>query len=302
MHADPAPEPSGPPPTPPVDPRVTWDLPAVGGMPRHLDLDELTHRVLAPNPSPMTLDGTNTYVVGAPGHGTVAVIDPGPDDPVHRRAVDQAVAERDAAVGAVIVTHWHPDHAAAAQRWARGWGCPVVASTPEVAGSQGRIVTDGERIELPGCAIVVVATPGHTADHVSLRLPTGALLTGDHVLGRGTSVVVHPDGDLVAYLASLRTVLDLGPDALFPGHGPELTEDPQAVLRFYRDHRRFREAQLLTELARGPASPAELVARIYLDVDRRLWPAAEASVRAALRALAHDGRVEHRDDVARLVR
>lgn len=285
----------------PEDPRQAWSLPAFGDLPPVERLDELTVRLLAPNPSPMTLDGTNTYVVGVPGRGSVAVIDPGPDDPSHRAAVDEVVRSADAQVAAIVVTHWHHDHAEAAERWAADLGCPVVASSRDVAGPVGSVVSDGEVVDVvAGCAIEVVATPGHTRDHLSLRLPNGALLTGDHVLGRGTSVVAHPDGDLVAYLASLRKVLSLGPDVLYPGHGPALREDPLAVLRYYRDHRRFREQQLRTVLAHGPASPGQLVAAIYADVDPWLWPAAEASTRAALHALEAQGVIEQRDDVARL--
>jgi glyoxylase-like metal-dependent hydrolase (beta-lactamase superfamily II) len=116
------------------------------------------------------------------------------------------------------------------------------------------------------------------------------------VLGRGTSVVAHPDGDLVAYLDSLRRVLQLGPDVLFPGHGPELTIDPSAGLRYYAEHRAFRRAQLQAALRDGPATPERLVERIYHDVDPRLWPAAEASTRAALTAMAREGTVRWAPD------
>ncbi len=288
--------------TPPRDPRETWQLPPFGAMPEIADLDPVTTRVLAPNPSPMTLDGTNTYVVGAAGSGEVLVVDPGPDDAEHLGRVERVVGERDAAVRSVVVTHHHLDHAAAAAAWAGRMACPVVASTPAVAGAHGTVVGHGARVPLAGLDVEVVATPGHTRDHVALRLGTGALLTGDHVLGRGTSVVAHPDGDLAAYLDSLRRVLDLGPDVLYPGHGPELTEDPQAVLTYYRDHRRFRERQILAVLAEGPSTPRGLVERIYAEVDHRLWPAAEASTRAALAALDAAGRVRLApDDVAHLV-
>ena len=272
-------------PNPPRDPRGTWSLPAPGQMPTVCDLDEIVTRVLAPNPSPMTLDGTNTYVVGPSGSGEVIVIDPGPDDADHLAHVEQVLVDRDAAVAAILVTHHHLDHAEAASAWARRFGCSVAASTPEVAGRGGRIVQDGDHLAVGDIDLEVVATPGHTRDHVALRLPTGALLTGDHVLGRGTSVVAYPDGDLTAYLDSLRRVLALGPDQLFPGHGPELTEDPRAVLEYYRDHRAYREAQVLAALAQGPATPRQLVARIYADVDQRLWGAAEASTRATLASL-----------------
>jgi glyoxylase-like metal-dependent hydrolase (beta-lactamase superfamily II) len=276
----------------PTDPRTSWELPAFGALPTVEDLDEVTSRVLAPNPSPMTLDGTNTYVLAEPGRGEALVVDPGPDDPGHLAQVREVLTRRDAAVRAVVVTHHHVDHAEAAAAWARGFGCPVVASTREVAGAGGTVVGDGDPVAVAGLEVRVVSTPGHTRDHVALRLGSGVVLTGDHVLGRGTSVVAHPDGDLAAYLDSLRRLLDLGPAALFPGHGPSLTEDPTAVLRYYREHRAFRQRQILAALAEGPATPAELVATIYVDVDRGLWPAAEASTRAALEVLAAAGRVE----------
>ena len=276
---------------PPVDPREGWRLPSPGSMPSVTELDEVVTRVLAPNPSPMTLDGTNTYVIGAAGTGEVVVVDPGPRDPVHLDRVREVLEARDALVRAIVVTHHHPDHAAAAASWAEVFGCLRMAASHAVAGPDGRLLRDGDGVPLRGVETTVVATPGHTRDHLALRVGTGALLTGDHVLGRGTSVVAHPDGDLAAYLESLRRVLDLGVDALLPGHGPELTEDPSAVLRFYLEHRRFRREQLLRALRDGPATPAQLVARIYRGVDRALWGAAEASTRAALLALADDGRV-----------
>jgi glyoxylase-like metal-dependent hydrolase (beta-lactamase superfamily II) len=280
----------------PRDPRAGWQLPAPGTLPVVDELDELVVRVLAPNPSPMTLDGTNTYVIGRPGTGEVVVLDPGPDDPEHLARVAAVVAGRDAEVRLVFVTHHHLDHAQGARRFATASGCTIAAATPGVAGVDGRIVVGGEALPLRDVALEVLATPGHTRDHLAVRLGTGAVLTGDHVLGRGTSVVAHPDGDLVAYLDSLRRLLDLRPAALYPGHGPALTEDPTAVLTYYQDHRRFRETQLLLVLAAGPATPAQLVARVYADVDRRLWPAAEASTRATLAALQTAGRVRSRAD------
>ena len=282
--------------TPPVDPRSAWDLPPFGGMPRVAALDELVTRVLADNASPMTLDGTNTYLVGAPGAGTVVMVDPGPDDRAHRRRVEQAVADRDAEVAAILVTHHHIDHAEAALPWGERFDCSVIAASRPVAGRHGRVVDDGDVVEAAGLSVEVVATPGHTRDHISLRLPSGVVLTGDHVLGRGTSVVPYPEGDLVAYLESLRRVHDLGPDALYPGHGPELTEDPDAVLAYYREHRHFRERQILEVLTDGPTTPRGLVERIYAEVDQRLWSAAEASTRAALLALHARGELVHRDD------
>ena len=275
----------------PADPRATWRLPAFGQMPTVTRLDEVTTRVLAANPSPMTLDGTNTYVLHPVGSGVAAIVDPGPDDPAHLAAVESALRDQDTWPTAVLVTHHHVDHAAAAAAWADHFGARLHASTPGVAGEWGHVLSDGDHVDLPGLTVEAVATPGHCGDHLSFRLGTGALLSGDHVLGRGTSVVAHPDGDLTAYLDSLRRVLDLGPDVLYPGHGPELTEDPDAVVRYYLDHRAFRERQVLAVLGDGAATPREVVEVVYADVDEALWPAAEASTRAALDRLDAAGRI-----------
>jgi glyoxylase-like metal-dependent hydrolase (beta-lactamase superfamily II) len=276
----------------PADPRAEWALPAPGRMPRTADLEPLVTRVLAPNPSGMTLDGTNTYVVGAPASGQAVLVDPGPDDPVHLAAVEAALGSRDARCVAVLVTHHHGDHAEAAQPWGRHFGAPVAAATSAVAGPGGRVLEHGRRLDLAGTTIGVVATPGHTADHLAFRLESGAVLVGDHVLGRGTSVVTHPEGDVVAYLESLRRVHDLGPSALYCGHGPELTEDPGAVLDFYLAHRAYREHQLIEALAGGPRTVEELVATVYAEVPSALWPAAAQSTRATLGKLRAEGRVE----------
>ncbi|MGY1801829.1 MBL fold metallo-hydrolase [Blastococcus sp. SYSU D00922] len=276
----------------PADPRTSWALPVPGGMPRTAELEPLVTRVLAPNPSGMTLDGTNTYVVGGPGSGQAVLVDPGPDDAAHLAAVEAALGARGARCVAVLVTHHHGDHAEAALPWGERFGAPVAAATPAVAGPRGRVLEHGERLGLAGTSIDVVATPGHTSDHLAFRLESGAVLVGDHVLGRGTSVVTHPEGDVVAYLESLRRVHDLGPSALYCGHGPELTEDPGAVLDYYLAHRAYREQQLLAALAAGAGTVDELVAAVYAEVPRQLWPAAAQSTRATLAKLHAEGRVE----------
>jgi glyoxylase-like metal-dependent hydrolase (beta-lactamase superfamily II) len=275
----------------PADPRATWTLPAPGEMPRTADLEPLVTRVLAPNPSGMTLDGTNTYLVGAAGSGQAVLVDPGPDDAAHLAAVEAALAARDARCVAVLVTHHHGDHAEAALPWGAHFGAPVAAGSAPVAGPGGRVLEHGERLALAGTTVGVVATPGHTADHLAFRLESGAVLVGDHVLGRGTSVVTHPEGDVVAYLESLRRVHDLGPSALYCGHGPELTEDPGAVLDFYLAHRAYREHQLIEALGAGARTVDELVATVYAEVPRSLWPAAAQSTRATLAKLVAEGRV-----------
>lgn len=277
--------------TAPVDPRHTWDLPAPRAMARTAELEPLVSRVLAPNPSPMTLDGTNTYVLGAPGSGQAVVVDPGPADAAHLAAVEGVLAGRDARVVAVLVTHHHGDHAEAALPWGAHFGAQVAAASADVAGPGGRLLAHGDRLPLAGTTVDVVATPGHTGDHLAFRLESGAVLVGDHVLGRGTSVVTHPEGDVTAYLESLRRVHDLGPAALYCGHGPELTEDPQAVLDFYAAHRAYRESQLLAALVAGEQTVDQLVARVYAEVPREVWPAAVQSTRATLDRLRAAGHV-----------
>jgi glyoxylase-like metal-dependent hydrolase (beta-lactamase superfamily II) len=269
-------------------------------MPRTADLEPLVTRVLAPNPSPMTLDGTNTYLVGAPGSGQAVLVDPGPDDPAHLAAVEAALTARDARCVAVLVTHHHGDHAEAALPWSARLGAQVAAADARVAGPDGRVLEPGERLALAGTTLGVVPTPGHTGDHLAFRLESGAVLVGDHVLGRGTSVVTHPEGDVLAYLASLRRVHDLGPSALYCGHGPELTEDPGAVLDFYLSHRALREQQLLAAMVRGAGTVDALVADVYADVPREVWPAAAQSTRATLAKLAAEGHVVLDGDRVRL--
>jgi glyoxylase-like metal-dependent hydrolase (beta-lactamase superfamily II) len=242
-------------------------------------LDELTAVVLAPNPSPMTLEGTNTYVIGAPASGEVIVVDPGPALDEHRGAVDAAIGER--AVAAVVLTHHHADHAEAAG-WASEWGTEAFAFTPELIDAPVSVLRDGATIARAGVTLTALHTPGHASDHLCLRLTeTDAVLTGDHVLGRGTTVVAWPDGDMQAYMTSLERLAATPATVLYPGHGPAIA-DPAATVAQYLAHRRDREAQVLGALRAGDHTPAEIVARVYADVDTALHPAAERSVRAHL--------------------
>lgn len=279
--------------TPPVDPREAWGLPPIGSLAVTAQLDDVVTRIVASNASPMTLDGTNTYLVGVPGSGTSLVIDPGPPDPTHLGRIEAALAAADAEVALVLVTHHHLDHAESASSWATRWGCPVAAASPSVAGPGGRVlVGPGQVLRFGALRVEVVPTPGHCADHLAFRLGHGPLLTGDHVLGRGTSVVTWPEGDLVSYLTSLRRTLDLGPDTLYPGHGPEMTGmDPLAVVRYYLEHRAFREAQALAVLSEGSADLEEIVIRLYVGLEPGLRQAAAQSTRAGLEKLAREGRV-----------
>ncbi|MGH3665968.1 MAG: MBL fold metallo-hydrolase, partial [Egibacteraceae bacterium] len=243
--------------------------PSTAGLRR---LDELTDRVLAPNPSPLTLEGTNTYLLGEPGSGEVAIVDPGPDLLAHRAAVDTAVAARDARVAAVVITHHHADHAEAAG-WAADWGVELSAFTPSLLDVDAAPLRDGDRLQRAGLTLEAVHTPGHASDHLCLRVAeTGVVLTGDHILGRGTTVVLWPDGDMAAYLASLRRLAACDATALYPGHGPVL-DDPATVIQTYLTHRLEREQQVLAALGAGDETPAGVVVRVYADVEPALHPA-----------------------------
>jgi glyoxylase-like metal-dependent hydrolase (beta-lactamase superfamily II) len=240
--------------------------------------------LLAPNPSPMTLDGTNTWLIAEPGSSSVVVVDPGPDDEGHlARVLAEAVAG-DQQVARILLTHGHLDHSAGAARLAELTGAPVQAADPgRQLGPEG--LADGDVIMAAGCELRVVATPGHSADSVCLLLPAdGALFTGDTVLGRGTTVIAT-DGNLGDYLRSLAQLRDLTEarevGLLLPGHGPTLA-DPIGTLDYYLAHRAERLAQVRSALAAGARTPAEIVAMIYTDVDPSVWPAAEWSVRAQL--------------------
>jgi glyoxylase-like metal-dependent hydrolase (beta-lactamase superfamily II) len=240
--------------------------------------------VLAPNPSPMTLDGTNTWVIAEPGSSSVLVVDPGPDDEGHLHRVLGVASAGDRRVTQIVLTHGHPDHSAGAARFAELSGAPIGALDPALRlGSDG--FGPGDVLTTAGCELRVVATPGHTGDSLSLLLTAdGALLTGDTVLGRGTTVIAA-DGSLGDYLRTLAELRALADDAglrvLLPGHGP-LLSDPAGVLDYYIAHRRERLEQVRTAVAAGARTPAEIVAIVYADVDRAVWPAAELSVQAQL--------------------
>lgn len=251
--------------------------------------------VLAPNASPMTLDGTNTWIVAEPDSPLAVVIDPGPLDEGHLAAVLAAAEQAGKRVALTLLTHGHPDHAEGAARFAELTRTPVRALDPALRlGDEG--LAAGDTVTTGGLDLRVVATPGHTADSLSFLLPAdGAVLTGDTVLGRGTTVVAHPEGRLGDYLDSLRRLqaltVDGGVDTVLPGHGPVLG-DARGAVEFYLAHRAHRLAQVETAVESGLRTPAEVVARVYADVDRALWPAAELSVRAQLDYLREHGIIE----------
>jgi len=248
--------------------------------------------VLAPNANIMTLDGTNTWVLREPGARRSVVIDPGPPDPEHLAAVEEAAGQ----VGVVLLTHHHLDHSESAKEFASRLGCGVRALDPAYRlGAEG--LSDGDVVDIDGLEVRVVGTPGHTSDSLSFLLPAEhAVLTGDTVLGRGTTVVAHPDGELGAYLDSLDRLHALADthevERIWPGHGPVI-DDALAALDHYIAHRHERLAQVreaLRALVSAPHPegiaadelPRRVVEIVYTDVDPVLWGAAELSVGAQL--------------------
>ncbi|MFE3452068.1 MBL fold metallo-hydrolase [Nonomuraea sp. NPDC059194] len=235
--------------------------------------------VLAPNPSEMTLEGTNTWVIGTTD---VVVVDPGPDDESHLCRVAEHIGGR--RVTEILLTHGHHDHSGGARRFAELVGAPVRALDPRhTLGAEG--LSDGDVIEVGGLELRVYGTPGHSFDSLCFWLPADrAMLTGDTVLGRGTTVIAH-DGNLADYLRSLdllrATAEELEAETLLPGHGPALA-DPVFALDGYLAHRRQRLDQIRAARAAGARTPREIVEIVYADVDQALWHAAEMSVRAQL--------------------
>ena len=247
-------------------------------------LSALVRLVRADNPSPLTLEGTNTYLIG---ERNPIVLDPGPDDAAHlRRVLDQAGEPR-----LVLITHRHPDHAEGAERFAAMARAPLAAYPDGGSAfcSGAEVVRDRQTIHGDGATLVAMFTPGHASDHLSFWLEEErALFTGDHVLGRGTTVVAHPAGDMGDYLASLARARAADPARLYPGHGP-VVDDPLPFLDYYIAHRLEREQQVLAAIDGGDGTVDAMVARIYADVDPVLHPVAALSVAAHLDKLRREG-------------
>ncbi len=245
--------------------------------------------VLAGNPGPMTLDGTNTWLLRAAGRSEAIVVDPGPDDATHLAAVAAAAGR----VAIILLTHGHLDHSAGARRLHELTGAQVRALDPaHRLGSEG--LAEGDVVAAAGVELRVWATPGHSADSLSFLLDpadgtAAAVLTGDTILGRGTTMVAYPDGDLGDYLASVRRLGELGPITVLPGHGPELPSAGE-VAAAYLAHReqRLEQVRLALSALGEDALPRAVVELVYADVDPVLWPAADQSVRAQLAFLRGD--------------
>jgi len=254
-------------------------------------IDPLVTRVLAPNPSPFTYTGTQTYLVGTTD---LAVIDPGPDEPEHIEALTAAIAGRK--VVAILCTHTHRDHSPGAAPLKAATGAPIIGCAPLSLADAGpradasfdgnyapdRVLGDGESVTGPGWTLTAVATPGHTSNHLCFALPeSGALFTGDHVMGWSTTVVSPPDGDMAEFMASLDKLMQREDRIYYPAHG-EPVEKPHRFVRGLIGHRKQREGQILRLLKADVQAVPALVERMYVGLDPRLTGAAGRSVLAHL--------------------
>ncbi|WP_416222339.1 MBL fold metallo-hydrolase [Sphingosinicella sp. LY1275] len=254
-------------------------------------VEPLVRRVLAPNPSAFTYSGTQTFIVGT---GAVAVIDPGPDLPEHVEALLTALkGER---IAAILCTHTHRDHSPAARLLQAATGAPIVGCAALTMNDEGpradaafdadyrpdRVLADGERLEGDGWTLEAVATPGHTSNHLCFALPeSGALFSGDHVMGWSTTIVSPPDGDMADYMDSLEKLQARDDRIYYPAHGPAI-ERPKRLVRGMIGHRRQREGQILRRLREGSGFIPDMVASMYKGIDPRLHGAAGRSVLAHL--------------------
>ena len=272
-------------------------------------VEPLVRRILAPNPSPYTYTGTQTYVVGQADGPDCAVIDPGPDDPEHIAAIVAAVG--DAKIIAIMCTHTHRDHSPAAAPLSQQTGAPVVGCAPLVLKVDGprsdeafdtsyepdRVLEDGEQMRGTGWSLTAVATPGHTSNHLCFALEeSGALFTGDHVMGWSTSVVIPPDGDMGDYMASLEKLQRREDVVYHSAHGAAITK-PKQLVRGMIGHRRQRENQILRLMSERARPVSEFIPEMYKGLDERLIGAAEMSVTAHLIDLDKRGLATEKDGI-----
>ncbi|MDP0399916.1 MBL fold metallo-hydrolase [Tsukamurella strandjordii] len=254
--------------------------------------------LLCDNPSVMTLDGTNTWILRAPGREEAVVVDPGPKDKKHLKRVAKAAGK----VALTLVTHRHGDHTGGLRRWEELTRSPIRAFSPKYCVNTATPLQGGEQIDVAGLRIRVLHTPGHTADSLSFLVDwedsdgavPGALVSGDTLLGRGTTVLDAEDGTLADYLGSLEALSEVASGrVLLPGHGPDLP-DAAPVVAGYAAHRQERLQQVRDALddlgvTAAEAKPMKVVKHVYKDVDKKVWPAARQSVKVQLRYLADHG-------------
>lgn len=238
--------------------------------------------ITAPNPGPFTLDGTKTYILG-----DTAVVDPGPANEAHVAAILEAAPRLET----ILITHRHGDHAPGAVPLKQACGARIFA--PREVLSDDLVderISGGERIGIADSWLDVIATPGHTNEHVCFLTAEGELFTGDTILGAGTTAIFPPDGHMGDYLATLRKLIELQPKRIYPAHGP-VREDAPELIREYLEHRLARERQVLSAVGDGSSTIPELRRRIYSDLDASLYRAAEIQLWAHLIKLVEEGRV-----------
>jgi glyoxylase-like metal-dependent hydrolase (beta-lactamase superfamily II) len=273
--------------------------------------EPLVRRVLAGNPSAFTFTGTQRYIVGEGRE--VAVIDPGPDEDDHVAALIAAVG--DAQVSAIVCTHTPHDHSPAAAPLAKATGAPIIGCASFSLKDDGprsdagfdpgykpdRVLEEGDALSGPGWTLRALWTPGHTSNHLCYALEeSGALFTGDHVMGWSTSVVSPPDGDMTQYMASLQKLHGREDRVYYPAHGPAV-DKPRQLVRGMIGHRRSRENQIVKLLGQSIGTIEDMVPLMYKGVDRQLWPAAGRSVLAHLVDLENKGRAERDGEVWKLL-
>jgi glyoxylase-like metal-dependent hydrolase (beta-lactamase superfamily II) len=245
--------------------------------------------LLANNPGPFTGPGTNTWILDD-GNGRVVIIDPGPLDRVHEEKILARVNDRE--VSSVLVTHTHEDHAPMANPLSRELSVPAIGYAPGPQFDPDQVVDDGASISCGELALEVVFTPGHSDDHLCFRVGN-VLFSGDHIIG-GSSVMVEAMGP---YLQSLEKLKGTGLERLYPGHGDEI-DKPDEVIDWYLAHRLQRHQEVLDAIIAGATTAEEVLEIVYRDVDKRLHPLAERSVKAHLTLLNDEGRIAlHRDDI-----
>lgn len=288
---------------------VAMDMSALDNAPFAIaeQVAPLVRRVLCRNPSAFTFTGTQTYLVG--DGADLAVIDPGPDEEEHLDAIVAALGG--SRLAAICCTHSHRDHSPAAAPLAERTGARIIGCAPFSLVDDGprsdaafdptyepeQILGDGDTVSGEGWTLTAVSTPGHTSNHLCYALEeTGAMFTGDHVMGWSTTVVSPPDGDMTQYMASLQKLYEREDSVYFPAHGPQV-DKPRQLVRGMIGHRRQRENQILKQLEQGVVRIPDMVPTMYKGVDQRLWPAAERSVHAHLIDLARKGRVSANGDV-----
>lgn len=279
----------------PVDPREKLDLPRLGSMPQISDVGTSILRIIAPNASHMTLDGTNTYLISDPISGSAVVIDPGPDSESHLNSVKQAMMSHEVELAGILLTHYHLDHSETASKWADLFGVGVSARYEKLVFGPGKSLAEGDRISVGHRVLQVVETPGHVDDHISFIIDDEFLFTGDHILGRSTSVISYPDGNVEKYLDSLTKLKRIGPRTILPGHGPVLSQNISTeVIDYYISHRLFRIEQIKRQLEASPAMDSDHLTRLIYgeDLPEALFQPARQSTRAALKYLIEIGQAE----------